>query len=396
MALFAANCPSCGAALNLDDSREFGYCTYCGCEVLQEIKRVKVTIDTSKRSMNCLKLADQAFEVGNYLEAYNYYTRVLEYDGDAYVAIMRKGICAGYLSDPTNIRIAELISGYEQAISTASDVIGNRRDARFNLLTEKSNLTDEMTQFAVSYVSHFRSRNDQIMYERRTDIDYYFSCLLNVLSMLTAINDALDDAYEMHKKAMILYIIELCDAAQGRFYSCTYHDGNSTGVFGMLVAQYSPYRANKETISWIKETRENAARGYINLVSHSKQLRSFNAEMAENEAAIEAYKNNLASFWKENPCARKKYRNIKVLSVTFTILACFIFFVAGVFLPPLLLLIPACIIFRGTITSRVLRNFEEEHFSSDLYNQKTRSIESAKMIKEIAKEKEAFMMSLVR
>lgn len=396
MALFAANCPSCGAALNLDDSKEFGYCSYCGCEVLQEIKRVKVTIDTSKRSMNCRKLADQAFEAGNYLEAYKYYTKVLEYDGNSYVAILRKGICAGYLSEPTNIRIAEIVSGYNQAILVASNREGNSGDAHFNSVTEKNNMTNEMTQFATSYVGHFLGRNNQTRYGSRTAIDCYFSSLLNITHMVTVINDAFDDVYEMHKKSMIIYIIKLCDVAQGKFHSCAYHNGSSTSVFGQIVAQYSPYRANREIVNWINETRENAARDYINLASNRNQLNRFDTEIAENEATINAYKNNLASFWQSNPYAMKRYKKMKGRSVIFTILACFISFIFSMFFPLLLLLIPACIILRRTIYPKLLRNFEEKHFSTDLCNQKIRSIECAKTIKEKTKEKKSFILSLRR
>lgn len=394
MALFAANCPSCGAPLSLDDSKEFGYCTYCGSEVLQEIKRVKVSIDSTQRCKNCLKLASQAFAVENYLEAYNYYAKVLEYDGNSYVSILQKGICAGYLSDPTSIRIAEIVLGYEQAVSTARDTIGNGTDARIKLGTEMRNLTDELMQFVSTYVDHFRVRNKQEKYERRADIDEYFLCILNMLEMLKAINDAFDDAYEEQKTKMIMYIIDLCDTAKGRFKSCMYYDGNQTSVFGMLVPSYSIYCADNQIVNWIQIAREDAASGYMNLASHRTRISSFQAEIVKNASAIEAYTNNLASFWQSNPNLLAEYRTIKVLSVMLTIFVCLISFIAGMFLPPLLLLIPACIILRGTITSRIQRKYEDKHFPPDLASQKTGSTESAKKIIEINKEKEAFMKSI--
>lgn len=33
MAIRALKCPSCGADITLDDSREFGYCSYCGTQI---------------------------------------------------------------------------------------------------------------------------------------------------------------------------------------------------------------------------------------------------------------------------------------------------------------------------------------------------------------------------
>ena len=37
MAMIAIKCPQCGADIQLDDSREFGFCNYCGTKVMQDI-----------------------------------------------------------------------------------------------------------------------------------------------------------------------------------------------------------------------------------------------------------------------------------------------------------------------------------------------------------------------
>ena len=36
MGFIAVKCPTCGADVNLDSSREFGYCTYCGTKIVQD------------------------------------------------------------------------------------------------------------------------------------------------------------------------------------------------------------------------------------------------------------------------------------------------------------------------------------------------------------------------
>ena len=36
MGFIAVKCPGCGADIQLDDSREYGYCTYCGQQVVRE------------------------------------------------------------------------------------------------------------------------------------------------------------------------------------------------------------------------------------------------------------------------------------------------------------------------------------------------------------------------
>ncbi len=68
----ALDCPNCGAHLELDDSREYGFCSYCGAKVDLISSRVKVSgnvwIDRSQeileraRALEKLDRADEALE----------------------------------------------------------------------------------------------------------------------------------------------------------------------------------------------------------------------------------------------------------------------------------------------------------------------------------------------
>ena len=63
MTLVALKCPNCGGSLDLEDSREFAFCQYCGTKVMiqEEIVKQKVTIDRSEDLKNVIKLAVIAF-----------------------------------------------------------------------------------------------------------------------------------------------------------------------------------------------------------------------------------------------------------------------------------------------------------------------------------------------
>lgn len=127
MATVSVKCPNCGGALELDDSKEFGFCVYCGTQVrIQDEKtRVEVsgsvTFDESDKYKNFLNLATQAYTAGNMEEAYNYYTRALEIKQSDYIPVFRKALCAGYLSTDSGLRIEEIVSGVSRAFDMASD-----------------------------------------------------------------------------------------------------------------------------------------------------------------------------------------------------------------------------------------------------------------------------------
>lgn len=144
MGTVSIKCPNCGGALELDDSKEFGYCIFCGTQVhIQDEKtRVEVSgsvkLDESDKYSNYLTLATRAFEARNMSEAYTYYTKALEIRQDDYLPVFRKALCAGYLSDDLGLRIEEVVAG----ISTAHSLVSDR-----NL---QKNMSDEIVTFALS------------------------------------------------------------------------------------------------------------------------------------------------------------------------------------------------------------------------------------------------------
>ena len=71
-------CPNCGADIALDDTREFGFCSYCGTKVL--LDEYKKRVDGIPRIANLLLRADDFLKQGNVEKAKEYYNRVLDID----------------------------------------------------------------------------------------------------------------------------------------------------------------------------------------------------------------------------------------------------------------------------------------------------------------------------
>jgi DNA-directed RNA polymerase subunit RPC12/RpoP len=73
----AAKCPNCGGELQLPRDKVSAKCLYCGSDI---VVREAIQGAAVANVGNLLKLADAASSAGNYEEAYNYYTKVLEFD----------------------------------------------------------------------------------------------------------------------------------------------------------------------------------------------------------------------------------------------------------------------------------------------------------------------------
>lgn len=64
---------------------------------------------------NLDKLAETAYQAGNHEQAYEYYTKILEDDPENTTAWLRKGICAGWLSEPEEPRFEEMHACIDKA-----------------------------------------------------------------------------------------------------------------------------------------------------------------------------------------------------------------------------------------------------------------------------------------
>ncbi len=92
MALVLLKCPNCGGSLDLEDSREFAFCQYCGSKIMiqEEIVRQKVTIDRSEDLKNVLKLAIVAFTEHDLNKVKDLANKALEMDANCSDAMYLK------------------------------------------------------------------------------------------------------------------------------------------------------------------------------------------------------------------------------------------------------------------------------------------------------------------
>lgn len=113
MGFIKVSCPSCGANIDFDDSREFGFCNYCGTKIVQEKivveHRGSVSIDRSNEIINLLKRAEEKFENGLFQESEDYFNRVLDIDADNDVARKGLDLCHKALYEP-NVTLVRMRS----------------------------------------------------------------------------------------------------------------------------------------------------------------------------------------------------------------------------------------------------------------------------------------------
>ncbi|MGI6315481.1 MAG: hypothetical protein ACOX17_02240 [Christensenellales bacterium] len=142
MTFAEVKCPSCGANLEWEPEQESGFCNHCGTKVEREVIRVEVKADHSAEINNTLKLAEEAFTLRKYQEAYDLYTRVMLLDSTLPRVIFRRALCTGYLA-VGSLYVQEVAKGFSDADALLKE--------RFDTVSRRSN-AGELAVYAAGLI----------------------------------------------------------------------------------------------------------------------------------------------------------------------------------------------------------------------------------------------------
>ncbi len=280
MALKALVCPQCNANLQIDDSRDFGFCQYCGTKVMLhdtiEVKHTgTVKLDTSGQEENFLKLANSAFEAGNHGEAYVYYTKVLEVNADNAIAIYMKGICAAYDSDSLTMRTNE----YVQAVNKARSVI-------YSINTmPRDNVLKNIEQQSIALADYWLTAGKTVQPASMElgDCISQFSRAKNVADLVLNIIRLLSG--EAAKESLINRDIEYINNALRA--KLKYFAGYTTDKKGNRVPVYKYVTATADQQKALRQTGDELADEFNNLPSRLEKSGDIGNRMESAESDVE-------------------------------------------------------------------------------------------------------------
>ena len=239
MAFKAAICPNCGGNLQVPDDRASVKCMYCGTDI---IVRQAIQAGSGVNIDNYLKLAVTANKAGNYQEAYNYYSKVLEYDINNPEGWFGKARAAGWMSTFPDFRDSEIISGFQNSLDNIDEK--KRRALQVQCAAEIHRLSMAYFNLIYENVTSYGSDDD-------VWITYLNRC--GSLISLMEFGHSLDP----NNQELMHGIIDICNTNLGGIkyeYGVTY--SNAYGVVGhgtedavrRVTADGQQYFTNKKNL----------------------------------------------------------------------------------------------------------------------------------------------------
>jgi tetratricopeptide (TPR) repeat protein len=186
---------------------------YCGTDI---IVREAIQAGSGVNVDNYLKLARTANKAGNYQEAYNYYSKVLEYDINSSEAWFGKARAAGWLSNFNEFRDSEIKSGFDTALEKIPE--NDLKALRVQCASEINRLSSAYFSLIHGQVSQYAS-----------DGNLWLTYLERCVSLISLLEYGL--VLNPNNQEMMSGIINICKTVlEGVHYEYEVQHVNSNGA----------------------------------------------------------------------------------------------------------------------------------------------------------------------
>ena len=311
--LVKMTCPQCGASLDMDDSKEFMFCQFCGTKIANLAEKVDVTlsgsvaIDESGKLENFHYVVQNALKSGNYAEAYTYCLRILETDPGDLRANLYKGLAAVMQSTPGGNRVAEGVTAVQSMASMGRLVAENADDLR--------TFVDYVaSMIPVLYDAQCAVKGRQPLSNAR-DAEELLGLAYGIVTYVSAVVTALGadllrvtPPLEEAKHGLILLGLKLADRADtpvpyvSGYVTKTDRNGRTATEPQIAKARCPHAKELKDCVQTFKS--ENNA-----LPTTVAEIARFDGELAKRRQVVSGYEAALAAYFTAHPEQEKTYRH---------------------------------------------------------------------------------------
>lgn len=220
-------CPNCAASISIDDTREFGFCSYCGTKVqlVQTVKIVHdgmVSISGVKSDEQMLATAKQMIDIGEASEAQKVLEKIVTTSPDCGEAWLGLAYIKGFMCDNYGVNITQL----SKSLIANNSLTQIKQQVMSQLITNFTN-SDEMRRAKKLMGERLCPIYDKLVATLQKEIDDYVT---NYITKEQANSRSIIDKISKNKNLL-----------DGYFYD-TESDGQDSAFFLHNYCLYMYYR----------------------------------------------------------------------------------------------------------------------------------------------------------
>ena len=190
MGIIALKCPQCGADIQLDDSREFGFCSFCGTKVMQEKIVIEhkgtVKLDNYEQLENLYNLARRSFRCEEYSSAEAYYKQILLGDSNSAEAAIYSLLSEGHRIRSYK-KIPEYLVRLSKCLNSLFELVKHDENYLYFLILVNADVmsvcSDYSHEILVPTYQKFQQLSSASALEERKEISYIYQCLAKTIML---------------------------------------------------------------------------------------------------------------------------------------------------------------------------------------------------------------------
>lgn len=371
MAKQSVLCPHCGKLTEYDPEKEQAFCQECG----QEMDMSGLT--------GIEEAAEKAYAAGDFLTAYDAYGKVLKTAPGDYRALFRRGLCTGHLSVGRELRLTEVLDGFEDAKAALAKQRNSGLLRKDHAELELASMEKDLMSFAIGTYRTLERTKEKQVFSNKEEAEKFASSARECVRLLDAIDDVATQ--EEDKKKLYTARIEACDL--GLRASKLRYESPSTDKNGEPTVTIVTLKATKEYVGFMQQKRQNAVNAYNALPSIQAQAAELKENIAAEKEVISDYKAKRKQFLKASPETAKKLNGVTAIIVAAGIVLAAVFGVLAWFLDMewhnwLWIGTAACLLLTLLIVPIWRSSYEKKAFSEELLRSKRAFKKSRKALKE--------------
>lgn len=175
-------CENCGTKYTLEEARKL---------MIEGV--VSVSIDTSKKEKDILKIIETAYSAWNHKEVYEAASKLVEMNPSLWKGWFYKGLGAGYLSENDFDRFGESLTYFDQALKSCDE--DEYKDVEKQIRDEMLKMIEYL--FGMHCINFQTNSNEDSAYNMETFLSTSFDC---INGMVEEFDYSFCEAYELKSK----------------------------------------------------------------------------------------------------------------------------------------------------------------------------------------------------